>query len=208
MAKPERPHEYRVLNRRQRFVGRVFEVVTDTVTMPGGGSADRDYVRHIGAVGVAALDPQGRVALVRQYRHPVGWAMWELPAGLNDMAGEDPLDTARRELAEEAEVTAQQWHLLLDLHTSPGASDERIRIYLARDLAPAAGSPHRSDEEAEMTTAWWPLDDAVELALSGKITNGPAVAGLLAAQRARDTGWVALRSADAPAPDGSLVPKD
>lgn len=187
---------YQVLGTTERFSGRVFDVVTDTVTMPGGGTADRDYVRHVGAVGVVAIDDQDRVALVRQYRHPVRRLLWELPAGLIDVPGEDPLPAAQRELLEEAELTAARWDLLVDLHTTPGCSDESIRIYLAREVTAAPDPDHvRTDEEAELTLAWFDLEVAIAMVLAGEITNGPCVAGLLAADHARRHAWARLRPA-------------
>lgn len=190
---------YQVVSTAKRFSGRVFDVVTDTVTMPGGGTADRDYVHHVGAVGVVALDERDRVALVRQYRHPVRRLLWELPAGLIDVPGEDPLPAAQRELVEEAELTAARWDLLVDLHTTPGCSDESIRIYLARQVTAVPEPDHvRTDEEAELTVAWFGLDVAIAMVLAGEITNGPCVAGLLAADHARRHGWAGLRPADSP----------
>jgi ADP-ribose pyrophosphatase len=190
-------HEVR--DQRTRYEGPIFTVVTDEVTMPGGGTAHRDMIRHVGAVGVAALDDAGRVVLVRQYRHPVRRRMWELPAGLRDVAGEELAVTAARELAEEADLTAARWDLLLDLHTSPGFSDEVIRLFLARDLSeiPPEQRHDRHDEEADMDVAWFDLDEAVAMVLRGEVTNGPAVAGILAAARARDTGFAGLRPAAA-----------
>jgi NTP pyrophosphohydrolases including oxidative damage repair enzymes len=198
-AQPE-AHEYRVVAQRQRFAGPVFDVVTDTVEMPGGVTADRDYVRHIGAVGVVAVDDQDRVILVRQYRHPLTRQMWELPAGLIDVAGENLVVAAQRELAEEADLTASRWDLLVDLHTSPGYSNEKIRIYLARDLRPAEHDHERAHEEAEMTEAWFSLDEALRMVFTGQISNAAAVAGLLAAAHAKAADWAPLRPADSPLP--------
>src|SRR4051794_19763697 len=179
-----------------RYQGPIFTVVTDEVTMPDGGTADRDMITHEGAVGVAALDDAGRIVLVRQYRHPVRRRMWELPAGLRDVEGEDLARTAARELAEEADLVAGRWDVLLDLHTSPGFSDEQIRLFLARDLSelPPEQRHVRTEEEADMEVARFPLDDAVAMVLRGEITNGPAVAGILAAARVRDAGWVLPRT--------------
>ncbi len=192
---------YPVHATRQRFSGRVFEVVTDTVGMPDGRDTDRDLVRHTGAVGVVALDPEGRVALVCQYRHPVRRMLWELPAGLLDVPGEKPLPAAQRELAEEAGLTASRWDLLLDLHTSPGYSDETIRIYLARDLSPAQATGHvPTAEEIELSMAWVELDEAIAMATRGEITNAAAVAGLFAAGNARRAGWIGLRPVEVPWP--------
>jgi len=190
-------HGFAVLERHERFKGTVFSVYSDLVTMPGGATAVRDYTRHPGAVGVVALDDEGRVVLVRQYRHPVGRHLWELPAGLVDQPGEASVRTGMRELAEEADLNAQRWDLLLEIHTSPGYSDEFIRIFLARDLSPVPVEQrhHREYEEADLTIRMVDLDEAVAMALRGEITNAAAVAGVLAAARARDEDWVTLRAA-------------
>lgn len=195
-------HEYLVRVRRERFRGNVFRVVTDEVAMPGGGYAERDYVCHVGAVGVVALDEAGRIVLVQQYRHPIAGRMWELPAGLVDVPGERLPAAAARELAEEADLTAGRWDLLVDLHTSPGCSDEFIRIFLARDLAavPDALLHARTHEETDLVVRRMDLDEAVRLVLAGEITNAACVAGVLAAARARDLDWSTLRPADAPLP--------
>ncbi|GAA1421504.1 NUDIX domain-containing protein [Catellatospora coxensis] len=193
---------YEVVGSTERFKGHIFRVVTDQVTMPGGEVAGRDVVRHVGAVGVVALDDAGRVVLVRQYRHPVGRYLWELPAGLIDVLGEGLAAAALRELAEEADLTAGRVDLLVDMFTTPGCSDEMIRVFLARDLSaiPEHERHARTDEEADMQVELVPLDDAVAMVLDGRITNGPAVGGLLAAARARDTGFAGLRPADTPVP--------
>jgi 8-oxo-dGTP pyrophosphatase MutT (NUDIX family) len=195
-------HDYAVLHREVRFTGPMFSIVTDDVAMPGGTHAERDFMRHVGAVGVVALDADGRVVLVRQYRHPVGGFLWELPAGLIDVAGEPLADAAARELAEEADVTAASWQLLADLHTTPGCSNEVIRLFLARDLTGVGDGEryHREHEEAELTTCRLPLDEAIDMVFRGEITNAAAVVGLLAAARLRDKGFPPVRPADAPLP--------
>ncbi|RGC65231.1 ADP-ribose pyrophosphatase [Micromonospora sp. MW-13] len=195
-------HRYEVTGRRQVWAGRIFSVVTDEVTMPGGGTAARDYVRHVGAVAVVAVDDAGQVVLIRQYRHPVGRHLWELPAGLMDVSGEDLAAAAARELAEEADLTAGTVDVLVDLHSSPGFTDEVVRVFLARDLAdvPAGRRHQRSEEEADLQVVRIDLDEAVRMVLAGEITNASAVAGLLAAARARDAGWSVLRRPDAPLP--------
>ena len=188
-------------SRTPRYSGPIFSVYTDEVTMPGG-SAKRDVTENKGAVGVVALDDLGRVVLIQQYRHPVHRRLWELPAGLRDVDGEELAITAGRELGEEADIAAGRWDLLVDLHTSPGFSNETIRIFLARDLSavPEDQRHQRTDEEADLEIAWFDLDEAVAMVLGGQITNAAAVGGLLSAARARDDGWATLRPADAPLP--------
>lgn len=181
--------------------GRVIDVRSDVVEMSDGSVAIRDVVVHPGAVGIVALDDAGRVLLVQQYRHPVRHRLWEPPAGLLDVPGEEPLAAARRELFEEAHVTAERWDVLLDAFTTPGMTDEAVRVYLARDIAAATVPRHAGlHEEADMPVRWVPLDDAVAAVLAGRLHNPMAVMGLLAAARARDAGFAGLRPADAPWP--------
>lgn len=184
------------------FSGPVIEARSDWVRMPSGDVVQRDYAKHPGAVGIIALDDSDRVLLLRQYRHPPRRLLWEPPAGLLDVAGEPPLQTAQRELYEEAHASASRWHVLTDVLTSPGMSDEALRIYLARGVTAAGGDQHeRIDEEADMPIEWVPLDEAVGKALAGELHNPTAVVGVLAAYAARDRGWTGLRPADAPWPD-------
>jgi len=193
---------YRVRDRVEPFTGAVFRVVTDQVTMPDGVTAQRDYLVHPGAVGVVAVDEQERVVLVRQYRHALRRELWELPAGLVDVVGEPPVETAARELAEEADLVAGRYDLLADVHTSPGCSDELIRLYLARELRPVPERDRytRTHEEAHLVVARVPLDEAVAMGLSGAITNAACLVGVLAAARVRDAGWRGLRPVDSPSP--------
>ncbi|AZA09351.1 ADP-ribose pyrophosphatase [Corynebacterium pseudopelargi] len=154
----------------------------DSVRMPDGGVAAREIVEHFGAVAILALNAQNQVAMVQQYRHSVGQRLWELPAGLLDIAQEDPLECAKRELQEEAGLAAQRWEVLSDIVTSPGFAEESIRIYLARDLKEVE-RPEAHDEEADMDFAWVDLTKAVAKVLSGEIVNATAVAGILAANQ-------------------------
>ena len=193
---------HETLSRTTRYEGPVFSIYTDEVTMSGGGTARRDVAVNPGAVGIVALDDIGRVALVRQYRHPVGRHLWELPAGLRDVDGESLAAGARRELAEEADLRAGRLDLLVDLFTTPGFSTERFRVFLARDLSPVPDADRftRTDEEADIEIAWFELDEAVAMIFRGEITNAAAVGGLLAAARARDEGWATLRPVESPEP--------
>jgi 8-oxo-dGTP pyrophosphatase MutT (NUDIX family) len=180
----------------------MFQIVTDDVAMPDGGAAHRDYMRHVGAVGVVALDDTDSVVLVRQYRHPVGAHLWELPAGLIDVAGEPLHVAAARELLEEADLCASEWRLLVDLHTSPGCSNEVIRLFLARGLSdvPPDQRHHREHEEAELVTVRVALEEAIAMVFRGEITNAAAAVGLLGAARLRDEGWPRIRPLDPPLP--------
>lgn len=176
------PHSYDVLETHERFSGRIISVVTDVVRMPGGGTGERDVVRHPGAVGAVAVDGQGRVLLIRQYRHPVGDYLWEVPAGIRDVEGEDPEETARRELREETGWSAATWSHLATIHATPGASDERFEIYLAQDLSEGE-RPEVKDEEADLELRWVSLADACAEVLDGRITNAMCAIGVLAAAR-------------------------
>jgi ADP-ribose pyrophosphatase len=193
-------HRYVVRSQAEHFAGPMFRVVTDEVEMPGGNVARRDYMIHIGAVGVVAIDDDGRVVLVCQYRHPVRRHLWELPAGLIDVDGEPLERAALRELEEEADLTAGRLDLLVDMHPSPGCSNEVIRLFLARDLAPVPNDRRheRRDEEADMVVRRVELDDAIAMALRGEISNAACLVGLLAAARVRDQGWQLTRPLDTP----------
>jgi ADP-ribose pyrophosphatase len=145
------------------------------------------------------MDAGGRVLLIRQYRHAVGRMLWEPPAGLLDVVGEDPLAAAKRELFEEAHLTAGRWDVLIDAYTSPGMTDEAVRIYLARDVSPATGPRHAgTDEEADLPAEWVPLDEAVHLVLAGRIHNPLAAMGILAASANAREAFAGLRPADSP----------
>ncbi len=185
--------------------GRVWDVVTEEVDLGAGGVVTRDFVDHTGAVAVLALDEQERVVLVQQYRHPVGAFEWELPAGLLDVDGEPAHVTAARELHEEADLEAGEWHLLLDHYASPGGSSEALRVFLARDLrdVPDDARHDRDAEELGMPVRRVPLDEVVEAILSGHVHNGTLMIAVLAAVRLRDRGWAGLRSVDEPWPTRS-----
>jgi 8-oxo-dGTP pyrophosphatase MutT (NUDIX family) len=184
------------------FVGNKTSVRTDDVVMPDGSVARRDYQVHPGSVAVLALDEEDRVLLINQYRHPVRHKLWEIPAGLLDVPGENPLHAAQRELYEEAHVKAEDWRVLTDVYTTPGGCDEAVRIFLARDLSEAEGERFEAEhEETDMEHARVPVEELVRRVLAGDVHNNCLVVGVLSLVAARGgDGLDALRPADAPWP--------
>jgi len=193
-------HDFPVQSTKDIYQGRVLALRVDEVVMPGGHVAVREVFEHPGAVAIAALDAEDRLMMLHQYRHPVRRRLWELPAGLLDVAGEEPVETARRELAEEAGIAAAQWSVLLDMVASPGFSDEAVRVYLARGITEVGRPELGDDEEADLVTRWVPLPAAVRMALSGALVNAVAVAGVLAAHAVAGAPSAA-RPVDVPWPD-------
>ncbi|MGB6453228.1 MAG: NUDIX hydrolase [Streptosporangiaceae bacterium] len=181
--------------------GQIVTLRADTVAMPDGELVRREVVEHPGAVAIVALDDRDRVLMIRQYRHPAAATLWEIPAGLRDVDGEPLVVTARRELLEEAGCVAADWRVLADYLSSPGISTERLRVFLARRLTmvPAEQREYvRHHEEAYLTVAWVPLDEAVQGILSGDLHNGVATVGILSAFAARTGGFRALRQPGEP----------
>jgi len=181
--------------------GTVVSVRRDVVRMPDGEEVGREVVEHPGAVGILAMDEAGQVLLIRQYRHPVGRQLWEIPAGLRDVAGEPPLATAQRELLEEAGYLAADWQVLADFFTSPGITSERLRVYLARGMTSVPDAERQyvpNHEEAHLRIEWAPLDVVVSRILAGNLHNGVMMIGVLAAFAARQDGFATLRGPDAP----------
>ncbi|MDR2723326.1 MAG: NUDIX hydrolase [Cellulomonadaceae bacterium] len=184
------------------FSGRIFDVACERVDLGAAGIVDRDIIDHPGAVAIVAMDDDGRVAVINQYRHAVRSVLWEIPAGLLDIAGEPADVCAARELAEETDLQASTWHVLADFLTSPGFTNESLRIFLARDLTviPPDRRHVRTEEEADMEVRWVPLDEAVARVLDGSIHSPSAVIGILAAHTHRNNTWSTLRPANTPMP--------
>ena len=187
MTEPAAEGDYRLLSSERVHDGRVISLDLDTVAMPGGGESVREVVHHGGAVGIVALDDADRVVMLRQYRHPIGEHLWEVPAGLLDVAGEAPVNAARRGLAEEVQLAAERWSLLTTHHPSPGFCDEKVLLYLAEGLSEVA----RPDgfvvehEELDMSVERVPLAEAVQWVFDGRIRNSLAAIAVLAAAQVR-----------------------
>lgn len=157
------------------FTGRVLTLNLERVRLPNGRVAELEIAHHPGGAAVVALDHGGRVCLLRQYRHAAGDWLIELPAGKLD-GGEPPLECARRELAEEAGVTALQWDRLGECFSSPGVLTEVLHLFLARGLAPADARP---EEHEVFEASWVPLEEAVDLAARGQLRDAKSIIGLL-----------------------------
>jgi ADP-ribose pyrophosphatase len=202
MTIQDTPEEWEIRATRTPFTGAKTSVRTDEVVMPDGSVSARDYQVHPGSVAVLALDDEDRVLVVRQYRHPVRQRLWEIPAGLLDVPGENPLHAAQRELYEEAHVKAEDWRVLTDVYTTPGGCDEAVRIFLARELSEAQGERFAAEhEETDMELARVPVDELVRGVLAGELHNNCLVVGVLSLVAARaGHGLDALRPALAPWP--------
>ncbi|NUK88641.1 NUDIX domain-containing protein [Streptomyces lunaelactis] len=202
MELKDTPEEWQVTATATPFRGNKTSVRTDDVVMPDGTVARRDYQVHPGSVAILALDDSARVLVLRQYRHPVRHKLWEIPAGLLDVPGENPLHAAQRELYEEAHVKAEDWRVLADVYPTPGGCDEAVRVFLARDLSEAEGERFEvSEEEADMELARVPLEELVRGVLAGELHNNCLAVGALSLAAALNGGSVdALRPAEAPWP--------
>lgn len=167
------------------YAGRVWDVREDTFVY-NGERIERQYVDHTGAVAIVAIDAEGRMLLIQQYRHPIRARDWEIPAGLLDMPGEEPLAAAQRELAEEADLVAATWEPLVSIFTTPGGSDETVHLFLATDLEDAGEAFARGEEEADIRVEWVAVPEVVDAVLAGRMGNGIlAVGALAAAERLR-----------------------
>ncbi|MDH6571381.1 8-oxo-dGTP pyrophosphatase MutT (NUDIX family) [Streptomyces sp. SAI-208] len=199
MTIKDAPEEWEIRATKTPFVGNKTSVRTDEVVMPDGTVVGRDYQVHPGSVAVLALDDEDRVLLIRQYRHPVRQKLWEIPAGLLDVPGENPLHAAQRELYEEAHVKAEDWRVLTDVYTSPGGCDEAIRIFLARGLSEAEGERFEVEhEEIDLEYARVPVGELVRGVLAGELHNNCLVVGVLSLVAARASGGLdGLRAAEA-----------
>lgn len=176
----DEPFEAPVVSSTLVHEGRVWDVRSDTVRY-GDAEIVREYVDHPGAAAVIAIDDEGRMLLIQQYRHPIRHRDWEVPAGLLDVAGEPPMATAQRELAEEADLVAASWQPLVSIFTTPGGNDEVVHLFLARGLSAAPEVHEREDEEADIRLEWVSVDEVISGVLDGSLRNGILSVGVLAA---------------------------
>jgi ADP-ribose pyrophosphatase len=159
---------------RQIYRGQIVDLRLENVTLPNQATVTLEIVRHPGAAAVVALDDEGRVILLRQFRHAAGGFIWEIPAGKLD-PGEQPGHCAARELREEAGLTAGELIPLGSILTAPGFCDERIHLFLARALIPA---PQQLDHDEVLTVSRVPLAHAVAMIQRGEIEDAKSIAGL------------------------------
>lgn len=161
------------------FTGAVFTLDRETFDY-NGTELTREYVGHPGAVAVVAVDEDERIAVIKQYRHPVRRQMWEIPAGLRDVVGEDPLEAAKRELAEEVDLTADNWQPLVSFNNSPGGSSELLHVFLATGLHTTETAFERVAEESDMEIGWAHVDVVLDAILARRVGNPSLIIGVLA----------------------------
>jgi ADP-ribose pyrophosphatase len=166
------------------FEGAVWDIRRDVVDYDGN-EITREYTDHTGAVAVLAIDAEGRALIIQQYRHPIRLRDWEIPAGLLDVEGEDPLDAAKRELEEEVDLVAEQWDELIEFYSSPGGSNELIRVYRATGLSASSKPFERFDEEAGIVKRWVPQQEIIDAVLDGRLKNSILAVAVLAANARR-----------------------
>lgn len=160
------------------FDGEILHVYKDTVTLPNGDAANREVIRHVGAVCVIPVTDDGKVILERQFRYPVSRIITEIPAGKLNSKDEDRLEAAKRELAEETGITADEWTDMGLYYPAPAYSDEKITMYLARGLH---RGEQKLDEDEFLNVIEIPLEEMVQLVLDGRITDGKTQVAVLKA---------------------------
>lgn len=175
----DQPAQLEVNSREVVFAGRIWDVVREKFEYAGAELA-REFVKHPGAVAILAMDDQQRILMIRQYRHPVREYLWEIPAGLLDVAGESRLEAAKRELHEETGYFADDWTELISFHTTPGGNDETITIFLAKSLKHVGYAEELEGEEVDMQVEWIDLAEALKSVLTSDIRSPSAAMGIMA----------------------------
>ena len=199
----DRPERWAVADSSDLGVGAISTFVDDEVVTPSGEHIRRQYLTHPGAVGILCWNDHDEIAVIRQYRHPVGMVLVEAPAGLLDGPDESALAAAQRELAEEVQLAASEWRVLVDFYSTPGACQEVLRVFLARDLTPVdlPSGFVREGEEAFLELEWVPRSALLREIRAGRCGSPSLVVGMYALEAAIATGTLdQLRPGDAPWP--------
>ncbi|MGE5396889.1 MAG: NUDIX domain-containing protein [Chitinophagales bacterium] len=157
------------------FEGHIVNLKLDTVELPNGKEATRECIEHPGAVAIVAIDREGSICLVRQYRYPTGEALWEIPAGKLG-AGEDPAECAKRELQEETGLIAAQWRKKYEYYTTPGFTNEKMHLYVASELTVGTSNP---DDDEFLEIAMVPETEVWNMLTRGEIRDGKTIIGIL-----------------------------
>lgn len=196
LPSPDGEAAFDVVGSRRPYEGQISDIRVDTLRTADGDEFEREVVEHIDAVAVVPLTADGEVVLVAQYRHAVGRWLWEIPAGVRDVDGEDPAETAARELAEEAAVEAVDYRLVATMHNSAGWTDETTSVYVAtgarQTKRPDGFSPEH--EEARIRVVAVPLAEAVSAVGDGRITDAKTIVGLLLAAGGAASGRPGVRA--------------
>ncbi|MBI1803034.1 MAG: NUDIX hydrolase [Ignavibacteriae bacterium] len=174
--------QLKLLRRNKLYQGRVFNVIVDDVEYPSGNRSVREVAEHSGGSVILAVYPDNRIILVYQHRYPFDKFMWELPAGKLNI-GENPIDCAKRELAEETGCAASTWRKLTAISTTPGFCSEVLHIYLATDLTQTPDGRKLEEGELTMTMKLLPLSDAIAMIERGEIVDGKTICGIFLGER-------------------------
>jgi ADP-ribose pyrophosphatase len=161
------------------FEGMIWNVKREVFDF-AGETLTREFVEHPGAVAVVAMNDQDQVLMIRQYRHPVGEFLWEVPAGLLDVEGESEVLAAERELLEETGYRADELEPLIDFYTTPGGNSEKIRVFSARGLEFVGRPEHQEGEERELVVEWIDFSQALSAVLKSEIKSPSAAVGIMA----------------------------
>lgn len=174
--------EEKTISSQDIFKGRIVKLRVDTVSLPDGRESTREVIEHAGAVAIVALDKDGQIVMVRQYRKPVEQVLLEIPAGTME-PNEEPLLCAQRELREETGYSAGNWQKILSYYSAPGFTDEQLHLYLATDLSDGEVEP---DEDEFVETVYLPLEQAYKLIFEGQIKDGKSIIGIQYALNIRE----------------------